>query len=57
MLEQFKNDIEALKKVNNKINLNDVILWLNENDVNYIDWNDFERFSWSCLFILCAPKR
>jgi len=42
MFENKENIISVLKQVNFQLNRNEIILWLNENDVDYFNWNDIE---------------
>lgn len=49
--ENFENDtteyvdcLDSLKKVNSGINIQEVILWFNENDVDYFDMNDLDMY-------------
>lgn len=41
-LSELSQYIPLLQKINRQINLNEVILWFNENNVDYIGLNDLE---------------
>lgn len=43
-MEELKDCLEALKLVNNRVTKQDVIQYLNDNDVDYYDWNDLEMY-------------
>jgi hypothetical protein len=40
----LKEAIPYLKNVNNYININDVIRWFNDNDIEYYHMNDLEMY-------------
>jgi hypothetical protein len=41
---EFIDCLESLKKVNNGINRQEVILWFNENDIDYFNMTDIEMY-------------
>lgn len=43
-IENLLEDLEALKRINNEINRQDVILWFNENDIDYFNMTDIEMY-------------
>jgi hypothetical protein len=43
-MSEFSDCLKYLKKVKNNINRNDLIIWLNENDVDYYHWTDLEMY-------------
>jgi hypothetical protein len=43
-MSEFSDCLIYLKKVKNNINRNDLIIWLNENDVDYYHWTDLEMY-------------
>ncbi len=43
-IESLLGDLEALKRINNEINRQDVILWFNENDTDYFHMTDIEMY-------------
>ena len=43
-IENLLGDLEALKRINNEINRQDVILWFNENDIDYFNMTDIEMY-------------
>ena len=40
----FVDCLNSLKKVNYRINMRDVIIWFNENDIDYFNMNDLEMY-------------
>jgi uncharacterized protein YehS (DUF1456 family) len=57
MFENKENIISVLKHVNFQLNRNEIILWLNENDVDYFNWNDIEMIIGSSSFSVEKRKR
>ena len=41
---EFLNCLDSLKKVNNEIHRQEVILWFNENDIDYFNMTDLEMY-------------
>ena len=41
---EYLDCLESLKKVNNGIHRQEVILWFNENDIDYFNMTDLEMY-------------
>ena len=41
---EFFDCLDSLKKVNNGIHRQEVILWFNENDIDYFNMTDLEMY-------------
>lgn len=41
-MSKLRQYVPLLQMINNKINMRDVIMWFNENDVDYMGMNDLE---------------
>ena len=41
---EYLDCLASLKKVNNGINRQEVILWFNENDIDYFNMTDLEMY-------------
>lgn len=41
---EYLDCLASLKKVNNGIHRQDVILWFNENDIDYFNMSDLEMY-------------
>ncbi len=41
---EYIDCLESLKKVSNRINRQEVILWFNENDIDYFNMTDIEMY-------------
>ena len=41
-MAKLRQYVPLLQMINNKINMKDVIMWFNENDVDYIGMNDLQ---------------
>lgn len=42
--KEYADCIESLKKVKNGIDIREVILWFNENDIDYYNKSDLEMY-------------
>lgn len=41
---EYVDCLDSLKKVNNGIHRQEVILWFNENDIDYFNMNDLDMY-------------
>lgn len=41
-MSQFREYLPLLQKINNSINMREVITWFNENDIEYRNFNDLQ---------------